>query len=220
MMNKMTPFLSHSPSKYNKDEQHLAIYSNWYPTEISFNGKEALKNYPVCQAFHLLVIKKSFIDGDVLRFNNSETLFMYLKAVFFQSDVARILVDLIYAKEKGFKTDTSYCPYIPDKHWNEHMKEVKTLGRSILNFDEKKWSFVSYAMMRIALIAKFKSSTELRNILMLSNDILVEASSHDTIWGIGLSAGSPGAYDADKWLGLNLLGIALMDVRDYFREVL
>ena len=43
--------------------------------------------------------------------------------------------------------------------------------------------------------------------------VLVEASPVDRIWGIGLAADDPRARDPSIWLGLNLLGFALMKVR-------
>lgn len=44
--------------------------------------------------------------------------------------------------------------------------------------------------------------------------ILVEASPVDKIWGIGLAHDDERAKDPNAWLGLNLLGFALMQVRD------
>ena len=43
--------------------------------------------------------------------------------------------------------------------------------------------------------------------------VLVEASPYDQIWGIGLSAEDADASQPEKWRGLNLLGFALMRVR-------
>jgi ribA/ribD-fused uncharacterized protein len=43
---------------------------------------------------------------------------------------------------------------------------------------------------------------------------LVEASPLDRIWGIGLAADDERAADPATWRGLNLLGEALMEVRD------
>jgi len=43
---------------------------------------------------------------------------------------------------------------------------------------------------------------------------IAEASPHDAIWGIGLSADDPRAQDVENWPGLNLLGKALVQVRN------
>ena len=43
---------------------------------------------------------------------------------------------------------------------------------------------------------------------------IVEASPYDVIWGIGLRADDPRALEPAKWRGVNLLGQALMQVRD------
>jgi ribA/ribD-fused uncharacterized protein len=49
--------------------------------------------------------------------------------------------------------------------------------------------------------------------------ILVEASPSDRIWGIGLGASNPRANDPANWLGTNLLGFALMDVREALARI-
>ena len=47
-----------------------------------------------------------------------------------------------------------------------------------------------------------------------NNKILVEASPYDTIWGIGQNADAINSKDPHNWKGENLLGFALMEVRD------
>ena len=42
---------------------------------------------------------------------------------------------------------------------------------------------------------------------------------YDAIWGIRLSASAPEANDPQTWWGRNLLGFALMEVRDELRRV-
>ena len=55
----------------------------------------------------------------------------------------------------------------------------------------------------------------IKNILISTKDsILVEASPYDKIWGIGMSSNNENIENPLLWRGLNLLGFALMEVRD------
>ena len=66
----------------------------------------------------------------------------------------------------------------------------------------------------------FNQNRDLREFLLSTGDsVLVEASPYDAIWGIRLAASSPEAQDPMKWRGRNLLGFALMEVRDELRRV-
>ena len=47
---------------------------------------------------------------------------------------------------------------------------------------------------------------------------LAQASPHDTLWGIGLSAHDPRASSSDSWCGQNLLGQALENAREILRR--
>ncbi len=68
--------------------------------------------------------------------------------------------------------------------------EAKTLGRKVRNFNEVVWQ----------------------------ERVLVEASLMDKIWGIGLAADRDRADNPKRWNGLNLLGFALMQVRDMLEK--
>ncbi len=54
--------------------------------------------------------------------------------------------------------------------------------------------------------------------LQKGNKILVEASPYDTIWGIGMDANNLDRFDTSKWKGTNLLGKALMEVREKLKK--
>lgn len=61
---------------------------------------------------------------------------------------------------------------------------------------------------------------DLKKILLATGDsVLVEASSYDAIWGIKMASNDENATNPLKWRGSNLLGFALMEVRDELRRV-
>lgn len=49
--------------------------------------------------------------------------------------------------------------------------------------------------------------------------MLAECAVKDCIWGIGLSMNDPHRKDPERWKGKNLLGYALMMVRDKLRNI-
>lgn len=98
--------------------------------------------------------------------------------------------------------------------------EIKKLGGAVHNFDEKTWAEYKYSIILNALYAKFMQNAELKKFLLTTeNAILVEASPHDKIWGIGLEQADVNATNPLKWKGENLLGFALMEVREEIRRI-
>lgn len=99
-------------------------------------------------------------------------------------------------------------------------KQIKALGRKVRNFDETVWNKVKYSIVLNGNFMKFTQNAELREFLLSTgDDILVEASPYDAIWGIRMSANNENAENPMKWRGQNLLGFALMEVRDEIRRV-
>lgn len=97
--------------------------------------------------------------------------------------------------------------------------EAKTLGRQVRNFDETIWKNKCYEIVVQGNLHKFTQHQELKEFLLNTKErVLVEASPVDRIWGIGLTADSEKATNPKCWNGLNLLGFALMEVRDMLRE--
>jgi ribA/ribD-fused uncharacterized protein len=96
--------------------------------------------------------------------------------------------------------------------------EVKSLGRRVANFDEEKWAKERVDLVVRGNVAKFEQHPPMREFLMATGDrVIVEASPRDTIWGIGLGRDNPRARDPRTWRGENLLGFALMAVREKLR---
>jgi ribA/ribD-fused uncharacterized protein len=93
--------------------------------------------------------------------------------------------------------------------------EVKRLGRAVSNFDEEIWEDKRFEIVVCGNMAKFGQSHELQQYLFNTEDrVLVEASPVDNIWGIGLAVDDPRAENPNSWRGINLLGFALMEVRN------
>jgi ribA/ribD-fused uncharacterized protein len=96
--------------------------------------------------------------------------------------------------------------------------EAKALGRQVRNFDEAVWNASRLAIVVRGNLEKFRQHPELQEFLLNTKDrVLVEASPVDSIWGIGLAADDARAENPRQWNGLNLLGFALMEVRDALR---
>lgn len=97
----------------------------------------------------------------------------------------------------------------------ENPKDIKALGRRVKNFDPKKWDENKVSVVTLGNYHKFCQNEELKAFLRSTeNKVLVEASPYDTIWGIGLGADAPEAKRPELWKGTNLLGFALMKIRE------
>ena len=133
------------------------------------------------------------LDG--VAFSSMEQYMMYRKAVCFGDDkvAAQILV-------------------------TEDVAEIKTLGRLVSGYDESLWNGVRQIVVYEGLLAKFSQNSELGGQLKKTgNTVLAECAVKDRIWGIGLSMHDSDKFDRAKWQGQNLLGYALMMVREKLR---
>ena len=93
--------------------------------------------------------------------------------------------------------------------------EAKAVGREVVGFEQSLWNEKRFEIVVKANLAKFSQNPALAAFLLnTGNRVLVEASPVDTIWGIGLAQDNPAAEDPNTWKGLNLLGFALMEVRE------
>jgi ribA/ribD-fused uncharacterized protein len=98
-------------------------------------------------------------------------------------------------------------------------EEVRALGHNIKDFDEIKWIEWRYEIVKEGNFHKFTQNKKLRNYLLNTGDaVLVEANPVDEVWGIGLMADSKFIKNPYAWNGLNLLGFALMEVREYLKH--
>ena len=130
------------------------------------------------------------VDG--VGFSSMEQFMMYKKAVYFgdKTVAAKILV-------------------------TDDVAEIKALGRQVANYSESYGNGIRQIVVFTGLLAKFTQNDDLKTQLAATGDaVLAECAVRDTIWGIGLSMKDPDRFHVEKWRGQNLLGYALMMVRE------
>ena len=97
--------------------------------------------------------------------------------------------------------------------------KIKSLGRQVSNYDESMWNGIRQIVVCEGLLAKFSQNDELKAKLKATgNAVLAECAVKDCIWGIGLSMKDPDRLNKAKWNGQNLLGYALMMVRERLQQ--
>jgi ribA/ribD-fused uncharacterized protein len=138
----------------------------------------------------------AFVDGSGVSYNCAEQYMMSHKALTFDDKIT-------HAKIMA-ATDP---------------KVIKALGRETKNFDDRIWDGVKFDIVVEGNRLKFTQNPDLQEILMETiGKTLVEASPYDKVWGIGLSEATAKKMSSNKWPGENLLGLALMKVRDEIKK--
>ena len=96
---------------------------------------------------------------------------------------------------------------------------AKAAGREVVGFDSNRWDAAKFAAVVQANLGKFGAHADLRAYLLSTGDrVLVEASPIDPIWGIGMDLNEAMVTHPSQWRGENLLGFALMEVRDRLQD--
>ena len=131
-----------------------------------------------------------------ITFSSMEQYMMYEKAVLFKDQTTA---------EKILQTDD--------------VAEIKALGRTVQNFDEKVWVKEREGIVYRGVSEKFRQNPELAEKLeRTGEEIIAECAVKDRIWGIGLSMKDENRLSINKWRGQNLLGRILMRVREDIRN--
>ena len=136
-------------------------------------------------------ISSFIVDG--ITFSSVEQYMMYYKSMVFCDELTA---------DKILSTD--------------NVAEIKSLGRMVSNYDDNYWNGVRQIIVYNGLLEKFSQNKNLKKLLKSTEDaVLAECAVKDCIWGIGLSMKDPDRFDRNKWRGQNLLGYALMMVREH-----
>ena len=168
---------------------------------IKYKIIEGLWGYDMnIRCFHNLDEENGYLSNwylsefkvDSIQFSSMEQYIMYKKAIVFS--------DTKIAKKILETTDVS---------------KIKAFGIQVSNYNDTYWNGVRQVVVYKGLLAKFSQNNVLKKrLLNTGNDILAECAVQDKIWGIGLSMKDTNRWDMAKWRGENLLGFALMMVRE------
>jgi len=117
--------------------------------------------------------------------------------------------------------DTKTYAQIMESGYNP--QRIKALGRKIKPFDQSLWNEKKIAVVTYGNFLKFTQNQDMQTLLLdTGEDTLAEAAQRDTIWGIGRCVQTAvrdyQTYGKTKWVGTNLLGEALMTVREAIRS--
>ena len=93
--------------------------------------------------------------------------------------------------------------------------KCKALGRKVKNYDDKKWDEARLQICIDGAYLKFSQNEDLKiALLSTGNAEIAEAAKDDKIWGIGMTGDEAKKVGKAGWKGQNLLGQALMAVRE------
>lgn len=127
-----------------------------------------------------------------ISFTSMEQYMMYQKAVCFQDE--NIAEQILATKD---------------------VAKIKELGRCVSGYNDQYWNDVRQIIVYEGLFAKFTQNELLKKQLKDTQDaILAECAVKDRTWGIGLSMNDSNRLKPELWKGQNLLGFALMMVRN------
>lgn len=137
-----------------------------------------------------------FTDNSGIKYCTAEQYMMYQKAIIFDDD---------YIAKQILKTSNP--------------KEQKALGRKVSNFDASVWNKVAQHVVYEGNYFKFTQNPKLLKFLLdIDNEVFVEASPYDRIWGIGMNETQAKITPANEWNGTNWLGLVLTKLRNNLRE--
>lgn len=178
---------------WKPQEEPYGVLGQWYPAVMS----APLLAFAAAEAHQE--------ESKVYTFNTCEQYMMAHKAHLF---------DPVGSGEQQQQQEVHILDMIMDEPDPRHQR---ALGRRVPNFDEQQWKAQRLAIVKAGNYLKFTQNEALKQLLLQTGDReLVEASPMDRVWGVGFGA-KKAEENRHRW-GLNLLGKALMEVRERIRR--
>ena len=97
--------------------------------------------------------------------------------------------------------------------------EQQMIGQHAKCYNDAVWSGLCQVVAMRGLLAKFTQHDDLRQwLLSTGNAYLVECARTDRRWACGIGLKDDARHDITKWKGRNILGFALMEVRNQISQ--
>lgn len=94
-------------------------------------------------------------------------------------------------------------------------QEILRLGRTVAGYDKNRWRSIAYAVAAYGNYHKFTQDAYCKRVLTDSDGfILVNDDTDDLFWGVGYERSEVLISNPEKWRGRNLMGFALMELRE------
>ncbi|KAM7189567.1 protein of unknown function (DUF1768) domain containing protein [Naviculisporaceae sp. PSN 640] len=180
------------PIFFYMPKEEWGEFCQWYPAKFSVTIDEISQLVNVDDGGGLGRETAEQCDSGSIVFNCAEQFMMYCKAARFGDHATQRKILL-----------------------SKDPKEQKKLGRMTSGFEDASWDEVKYNVVVVGNMAKFGQNKHLMKVLLDTiGRELAEAASKDRVWGIGFTANNARKNPSrEKW-GQNLLGKALMEVRE------
>ena len=135
-------------------------------------------------------------DLDGMHFSSVEQYIMYRKCMIFGDETS--------AKAVLATEDTA---------------SQQAIGRKAAGYIGSVWAGLRQMVVLRGLMAKFSQNEDLKQKLLDTRDAyLVECAGSDKVWACGIRLNDDKRFDAANWTGDNILGFALMEVREMLKE--
>lgn len=98
---------------------------------------------------------------------------------------------------------------------SDNPRRQRKLTKRIGIFSANFWVEHREEILKRGLLSKFQQNPELRKLLVREKcDLFVLADPKDRVWGVGMKAEEAALTTEKDWIGRNLFGKALTEVRD------
>ena len=168
---------------YIKDEYYLQFWQEKGAYKYSVETLQRIHNTGKKLNYNMFWGHQPSADGSM---NQSCLSQWWMEEFLYENDIYCCMEQFMMAQKAEVFGDTEIREEIMKCR---EPKEIKALGRKVREFDESVWNKVKYSIVLNGNYRKFSQNLKLREFLLSTGeDILVEASPYDAVWGIRMSA--------------------------------